>query len=133
MAMISIQDKEIVKHRIAQGASTRTAIHGTSIKSNHTAAQIAKKESHSIAQIRAEYLHQIRGLGAHDVARAKQWAEMTIATKQLPNGKEIPDWKARYDALKYIDSLTGIHEDINDQSDQLPILVLDRGSITSGS
>ena len=128
--VIPLQDKQLVIERIAQGQSTRDAIKGTAIKSNSTAAQLAKREANAIAQHREQYLELIEGFGALDMAaRARLWGEMAQATKFVDksmvvnsrlrdkefymwlareNGRyvdEVPDWTARYKALKHIDEL----------------------------
>ena len=121
---ILLKDKEIVKQRLAQGASTRGAIEGTSIKSNNTSARIKKEEVNDIAQIRKEYLALIEGFNAGQIDRAKLWAGMTQATKVISAiivGKEadektndfieVPDWQNREKALKYIDTLAGINSE----------------------
>ncbi len=104
---IPVKDKELVKLRLAQGASTRDAIRGTVIRSNKTAALIARDCSHEITQIREEYLDLIKEFGADDFARAKQWAQMARATT-IYGDKEVPDWGTRVKALKYIDALAGL-------------------------
>ena len=128
---IPISDKKIVVQRLAQGFSTRKAIQGTSIASNSTAAQLAKKQSHAIAQHRRTYLELIEQLcGLDAIARARSWAEMAMANQYIDRSKivstrlngsefyrhlaennaryveEVPDWIARYKALKYIDELS---------------------------
>ncbi len=106
---IPLEDKELVKKRLAMGQTTREAIKGTSIKSPNTANQIAKKEADKIGQIRANYLKLIEKYGAGELKRAKMWAEMTKATKLFgKDAVEHPDWANRAEALKYIDSLAGI-------------------------
>ena len=141
--MISLKDKEVVKKRLAQGASTREAIKGTTIKSNSTSSLIAKQEAHEIEHIREQYLEAIRKFGAGEIKRAELWAEMTQATKvisariiikkgsptnitqegDLPDADsrtddfiEVPDWQNREKALKYIDTLAGITSESKDAS-----------------
>lgn len=107
---IPLKDVQLVKQRLARGASTREAIRGTVIRSNRTAANIAKRDIHKIAQMHDEYLEDIRGFGADDIKRAKLWAEMTRATKPCGKGAaEYPDWQTHLKALTYIDSLAGLN------------------------
>lgn len=103
---IKLKDKETVKQRLALGASTRQAIEGTSIKSNKTAATIAKQELHDITQIRTEFLEKIKEAGADRDKRAKVWAEAAIR----PADKR-PDWKTKLRALEYIDRLENVAPD----------------------
>jgi hypothetical protein len=128
--VIPLHDKQLVIERIAQGQSTRQAIQGTAIKSNSTAAQLAKREANAIAQHREQYLELIEGLCVLDMAdRARLWGEMAHATKFIDKSMvvnsrlrdkefymylarenahyvdEVPDWQARYKALKHIDEL----------------------------
>jgi hypothetical protein len=127
---IPLQDKQLVIERIAQGQSTRQAIQGTAIKSNSTAAQLAKREANAIAQHREQYLEFIETMSGLDMfERAKLWGEMAHATKFIDKSmvvnarlrnkefymwlarenahyvEEVPDWATRYKALKHIDEL----------------------------
>jgi hypothetical protein len=128
---IPIKDEEIIKQRIAVGASLRESIEGTSVKSPDTASVIAKENSDEIGQIREEYIKKIKLAGANDQARASLWAEMATATKPIgatilvdKDGKVIkaedegaitvPDWWAREKALRYIDALAGISRERNE-------------------
>ncbi len=109
---IPLKDKELVKQRLARGASTREAIEGTVISSADTASRIAHAESDEIGQIREKYLAEIEKNNADMPERAKLWAKMTKATKIVTSHTEpdydVPDWSAREKALKYIDTLAGI-------------------------
>jgi len=108
---ISLKDKALIKKRLAMGDSLRIAIKGTGIKSPQTAKKIADESMDEIGQIRENYLKLIESFNAHDIDRAKLWAEMTKATKlHGKNGVEHPDWRSRAEALKYLDSLAGIKE-----------------------
>ena len=128
---IKVEDKEIVKQRLALGASMRESIEGTSIQSADTASRISKESSDEIVQIREGYIKKIRDAGANDQTRAELWAEMAVATKPIgasilvdKNGKvikaedegaiEVPDWWAREKALRYIDALAGISRERNE-------------------
>jgi hypothetical protein len=127
---IPLHDKQLVIERIAQGQSTRGAIKGTTIRSNSTAAKLAKREANAIAQHRELYLESIEGFCALDmIARARLWGEMANATKYIDKSMvvnsrlrnkefymwlarenahyvdEVPDWPTRYKALRYIDDL----------------------------
>ena len=107
---IPYKDKAIVKKRLAQGQSLSKAIEGTSVKSKATAKKIGEEEANDIEQMRKDYLLLIEGFDASEIDRAKLWAKMTRANKLY--GKDAvshPDWKNRGEALKYIDSLRGIH------------------------
>jgi hypothetical protein len=120
---ITIQDKQIVKQRLAMGFSTREAIKGTLIKSNKTAALIAQKELHEITQLRSNYLEMVRSAGAGEQIRASILADMLTAYKivatKAPDKSEpwtmpgyfvqLPDYNAQLKAIKYIDSLAGIN------------------------
>ncbi len=137
---IPLKDKELVKQRLAQGASTREAIKGTSISSPNTAHRILKQEKDEIGRIKEDYLLLIEQFGAGKIDRAKLWAEMTQATKVisarviikkgsatnitqeggLPDADsktddfiEVPDWQNREKALRYIDTLAGITQEEN--------------------
>lgn len=123
---IPIIDKQIVVQRLAEGQSTRMAIVGTSIASNQTAARIAKQESHTITQIRSDYLTAINKYAASRDYRAAMLADMVWANKTVrvtlpkPLGEyyrridrqdayfEVPDWDMRLKAIKYIDQIAGI-------------------------
>ena len=128
---VPIKDKEIIKQRLALGASTREAIEGTSVTSPQTASNIAKESVDEIGQIREGYIKKIKEAGANDDDRARLWAEMANATKPIgasilvdKNGKvikaedegaiEVPDWWAREKALRYIDALAGISRERNE-------------------
>jgi hypothetical protein len=111
--------------------STRKAIQGTVIRSNSTAAQIAKRQSNAIAQYRKDYLFAIENqTGADKAERARMWGAMIYATKpvithyhmdldertgkvnRVPSIDYVPDWKMREHALRHIDEL---EESIIDQ------------------
>ena len=121
---ISTEDKQIVITRLAQGMSTRQAIEGTSVKSNNTAAHMAKREAHRIAQYRSRYLYAIENASQATMTdRAMMWGEMTRACKnevvtyitktnqlngaitKVPVIDQVPDWSIRERALRYIDGL----------------------------
>lgn len=107
---ISLKDKAIIKKRLALGMSYSKAMQGTAVRSKSTVKRILEESSNEIKQIREEYLELIESFDAHEIDRAKLWAEMTKATKLF--GKEAiehPDWASRAEALKYIDSLAGIN------------------------
>lgn len=124
--LISLEDKHLVIQRLAEGLSTRQAIEGTAIASNNTAARLAKDESHTIAQRRAEYVEQInRQTTKGQVDRAVVLAHMIVADKYVrkpvPSYKHaagwteygdeltaVPDWDARLKAIKYIDQMAGL-------------------------
>lgn len=130
---IPLKDKEIVKHRLATGASLEQAIKGTHIASIGTASNIAKSEANNIAELRARYLKVIEEKnGANLDDRGQLWAEMahamrpigaTILVDKDGNVKkaedegviEVPDWFNRREALKYIDNLAGISNTLRDE------------------
>lgn len=124
---IPVNDKELVIQRIAEGQSTREAITDTSIRSNSTAAQLAKEESNKIARYRQTYLFLMQQ--KFDVTledRAELWAAMawaykyqTIGYQPVKNSRtgavtsvpiidQVPDWRMRRHALLYMDQLDGI-------------------------
>lgn len=109
---IPLADKELVKQRLAQGASTRQAIEGTSIASPNTANLITHQEKDNIGRLREDYLKLIEKNGADAPKRAQTWSDMAEATKIHSSltepDRKVPDWQAREKALKYIDSLAGI-------------------------
>jgi len=97
------------------------------VQSPHTAKSIGEEESHSIAQIRKDYLLLIEGFGASEIERAELWAKMTVAKR--PFGKDAikhADWKNRAEALKYIDSLRGVHEAKKEESPPVQVNVFNR-------
>ena len=124
---IPAKDKVLVVHRIAEGQSTREAIRGTCIKSNQTAARIARSKSNEITRLRHNYAEEIMEYAELSaIERAKMWGEMTRATKLVPvrysgylppshtsysGYTSVPDWNARYKALVYLDKLQGINVD----------------------
>ncbi len=125
---IPLKDKELVKHRLAQGLSTREAIKGTAITSSDTASRISREHSVEIGQIRQAYVQMIEGFHAGKIDRAKLWADMTTATKIFSShtepDREVPDWQNREKALRYIDELAGLS---NQESSQVNILNLIAG------
>jgi hypothetical protein len=123
---IPLKDKQLVVQRLATGMSTRQAIKGTNIASNKTAALLAKDQSHIITQRRASYIDLINYYAYEgEKGRAVMLADMVEATKFIkkPVAKyyssstgrleyqdtliEVPDWHARYKAIKHIDQLSG--------------------------
>ena len=111
MSKISLQDKETIVNRLAQGESYSQAIEGTEIKSKDTVHRIAKQETNAIERKRQQFLKKIKKSGASDSRRAEMWSRMLYATKLV--GKDIieqPDWQARATALKYIDSLDDLNK-----------------------
>ena len=129
---IPLKDKQTVVQRLAQGATRRAAIEGTSIASTDTAQRLAKSQSNKIAQIREQYLKLIEKAGAKKIDRARLWAEMATAMRPIgatilvdKDGKvtksedegviEVPDWFNRREALKYIDNLAGISNTVRDE------------------
>lgn len=106
---IPLKDKAIIKKRLAMGMSYSKAMQGTAVKSKSTVKRILEESLSDITQIRKNYLDLIESFDAHEIDRAKLWAEMARATKLF--GKDVikhPDWRSRAEALKYIDSLAGI-------------------------
>lgn len=119
---IPFEDKAIVLQRLAEGASTRQAIQDTSIQSNSTAALIAKRESNAIARHRRTYLMLMdKSIDICLEDRAKLWGTMAWAYKyditgyytktnpvsgavtKVPIVDNVPDWRTRERALRYID------------------------------
>jgi len=123
---IPIEDKKVVIQRLAEGQSTRQAIQGTCIKSNQTAARIAKNYSYAITQKRKSYLQKIEeNVLTRNEYRAHMLSQMMEATKLVRykdfDHKRIyghsgplreyvlqePDWDIRLKAIKHIDALEG--------------------------
>ena len=55
----------------------------------------------------------IEKFDAGQIDRARLWAEMTRATKNI-SGKEVPDWQNRSEAIVYIDKLAGFTQETPD-------------------
>ncbi len=94
------EEKELVKARLAAGASTREAVKGLPMHDT-TALEIARSNSSEIQQLKQLYIQKVRDEGADEAFRAKQWVDMA----------KHPDWQARKEALKYIDQLIGVGAD----------------------
>ena len=101
--------RQIIKERLAIGASHREAIQGTGVVSKATAGSIAKQDKIEIALMRKAYLEMIEKNGATDENRAKQWANMTTAKKTTKDGGKEADWQSREKALKYIDKMKSLN------------------------
>lgn len=139
---IPLLDKKLVIQRLAEGQSTRESIVGTSIRSNQTAARLAKTESHRIAQIRSAYAKRLEESIYTDInERVRVLSSMIVASKPfIFKGKPryaisgylsnkdfhedkmfwMPDWTTRLKAIQYIDKLTGV----TDASGNIQINVL---------
>lgn len=106
---ISLRDRAIVKSRLARGLSFSDAMKGTDIASKGSIAKIAKEEVNDIEQLRKEYIAMIRGFGGDDEKKARVLADMLDATRLFgKKAVEHPDWKARLEAVEYIDRLSGL-------------------------
>ncbi len=71
--------------------------------------ETAETEGNTIPSLRKKYVALVERIGGREKKTAKVLVNMLSATKLFgKNGIEHPDWKARFDAIKYINDLRGM-------------------------